>query len=148
MHGNIADKVNSGRQGLYLAVLFPIAVSFLITITVARVMNSIWPDVHMMINGIHVHHFVIGLIIMTVSNYLALVFSGPWSKLLIGLAFGCGLGLVYDECSMWLHLNDADEIRWRWFGVTAVITLMVAVVTFVPAVRALHARWNGKSQSE
>jgi hypothetical protein len=67
------------------------------------------------LGGIHIHHQVFGILIMVFAG-LILVSAAPERGALcaVGALFGVGVGLVFDEFALWLHLKDvywADEGR-------------------------------------
>jgi hypothetical protein len=59
------------------------------------------------LGGIHIHHQVFGILIMLVAG-LTLVTATPEGTALSATSavFGVGVGLVFDEFALWLHLKD------------------------------------------
>ena len=67
------------------------------------------------LGGVHIHHQVFGIFIMVLAGMI-LVSAQPDGGALCVVAglFGVGVGLVFDEFALWLHLKDvywADEGR-------------------------------------
>jgi hypothetical protein len=116
MKAAIRERVIYHEPGLYLYIVFPITIAFLLTFIGARVFSHFWPDIYIPWAGIHVHHFAYGFFILAIAGYLALVFSGPRAKYWISLLHGFGLGLAFDEFGIWLHLKDDDPARWGYDG--------------------------------
>ena len=56
--------------------------------------------------GIHIHHFVWGIVILAVVGYCALMTPDPSSNVRLALLFGIGTALVVDEFALWLTLRD------------------------------------------
>jgi hypothetical protein len=57
-------------------------------------------------DGIHIHHFVWGIVILGVVAFRALTTPDPASNVRLALLFGIGTGLVVDEFALWLTLRD------------------------------------------
>jgi lysyl-tRNA synthetase class 2 len=75
--------------------------------------------------GLHVHHMVIGVVLMVVSG-LALIAATPegvWLQL-SALLFGAGVALTLDEFALILRLQD---VYWRAEGRLSVDAVIVAV---------------------
>lgn len=75
---------------------------------------SWWPG-NVQPGGLHIHHLVFGILIMSVSGVIGLATlpGSPWAEVLAAL-FGIGLGLTLDEFALFLHLDDvywSDEGR-------------------------------------
>src|SRR5262245_58689652 len=109
MERAIAERARGQRPGLYRALLLPIGMAFLATFVGARICNHFFPTTYLMIDGIHVHHFAPGIFFLMTAGYLSLIFDGPRAKFFVALLFGFAMGLIFDEFSMWIMLNDADE---------------------------------------
>jgi hypothetical protein len=98
--------------------LFLSSVSFFITFAVARLIaysihiNS-GPFNIIKIRGIHIHHMVIGIIILLATGYLWLCQIGigvqggsRWMSALTSIFFGIGAALALDEFALWINLKD------------------------------------------
>ena len=133
----IREKVDYQEPGLYLQIVFPIAVAFLLTFGGARLISQVAPYLYLNWEGLHVHHFTYGFFILAAAGYLSLVFSGPRAKYLIALLHGFGLGLAFDEFAMWLHLSDEDPARWSYDGFLIIIGSLFVIITARPGVRML-----------
>ncbi len=75
--------------------------------------------------GLHVHHMVIGVVVMVASG-LGLIAAQPqglWLQLL-AFAFGAGVGLTLDEFALILRLQD---VYWTKEGRLSVDAVIVAV---------------------
>lgn len=71
--------------------------------------------------GIHVHHFVYGIIILAITSYLGLHHDEPDERFLMGLLYGFGLFLTFDEIHIWLRLQEIENDPLRFVGHTIVI---------------------------
>ena len=146
MKKSIRQKVIHHEHGLYLYLIFPIAVVFLLTFVGARIISNIAPDLYIpWSSNIRVHHFAYGFFILAASGYLALVFSGPRAKYLISLFHGFGLGLSFDEFGIWLRLSDTDPARWSYDGFLIIVGVILLIISAKPGVKVLKALWPFKS---
>ena len=105
--------------------------AFLITIALARLsahaIQRGWPvarDLH--IKGVHVHHFVPGIILMLITGYLAIAINVQSGRRLFDVGFGVGAALTVDEFALWLHLED---VYWSEHGRKSVIAIVVVAAT-------------------
>lgn len=133
MKGSIKWHVQHHASGLYLYIVFPIAVSFLLTFIGARTFNHFWPNLYIPwpVNE-HIHHYAYGFFILAASGYLALVFSGPRAKYYISLLHGFGLGLAFDEYGFWLKLTEDSIARWEYDGFIIIIGLILLIISAKP----------------
>ena len=92
-----------------------ISVSFLLTRSVTRYIrhrsNSgeepSGPVKDIVIGGVHIHHQVFGIVLMTVSGLWMLAAQlGSLGINVVAAVFGVGIGLTFDEFALWLHLHD------------------------------------------
>jgi hypothetical protein len=61
--------------------------------------------------GLHIHHFVWGILILLLSGFLGIT---VWSERLhpwLATIFGIGAALVIDEFALWLNLRDVYWLR-------------------------------------
>jgi len=75
--------------------------------------------------GLHVHHMVIGVVLMVVTGLILIAVSpeGPWLQL-CALVFGAGVALTLDEFALILRLQD---VYWTAEGRLSVDAVIVAV---------------------
>ena len=140
----------TGREARFLSAL-----AFLITFGIVRfVTYSIryhWlPFLHdtQTKSGLHIHHFVYGIIILLVTGYLSLAFPAGHGKRLIVLAllYGIGAALTLDEFALWLNLEDvywAKQGRESLDAAAIVATLLVLGGTGAPFWSAL---WHDRAR--
>ena len=103
-----------------------VAAAFILTAAGARLFSLVLPSVHWEpIPGMHIHHYVYGIFILTVAGYLALVFKGDRATLWIALLYGLGVGLTFDEFGMWLNPPFQRGVRWGTNGLAIVIVALV-----------------------
>jgi hypothetical protein len=83
-------------------------------------------------SGLHIHHLFWGILLLMVTDFVALATRDPKWHLRIAVAFGVALGLTVDEFAMWLRLAD---VYWSPEGVEslkagAVTAALLAVYGF------------------
>lgn len=141
----LTKKITTNGKGVYLYILFPIAVAFLITFVGARIISHIDPSFYIhLIKGVRVHHFAYGIVVLAASGYLALINNGPRSKYLIALLHGFGLGLAFDEFGIWLRLSDNDPARWSYDGVVVLIAFFVLMISAESGAQAWNRHFGKK----
>src|SRR5881296_4314328 len=103
-----------------------VATAFILTAAGARLFSLVLPWVHWEpIPGLHIHHYVYGIFILTAAGYLALVFKGDRATLWIALLYGLGVGLTFDEFGMWLNPPFQRGVRWSTNGLAIVVVALV-----------------------
>lgn len=112
----VRSSDHSGRSAAFL-VLLGFVLSFLFIRTSTRMIRaevSWWPGNIETESGLHIHHLVWGIALMTIGGFLgfALAPGAPWYQL-AALAFGIGGGLTADEFALWVHL---DDVYWSTEG--------------------------------
>jgi hypothetical protein len=144
MSNAIKWRADHHDNSLYLYIIFPIALAFLLTFSGARLVSHYRPDLFIPWFGIHVHHFAYGFFVLAASGYLALVFSEPQAKYFISLLHGFGLGLAFDEFGIWLHLSDEDPARYSYDGFLIICGLIFLIITARPGVKFMSKHLAGR----
>ena len=149
MKMGIRLKLLNHEPGLYTAIIFPIAASFLLTFISTRILNRLFPDLYIPWPvDAHVHHYAYGFFILGISGYLALIFSGPRAKYYIALLHGFGLGLAFDEYGIWLNLEENDITRWSYDGLLIFIGFVFVVISAKKGVKIMLNHWPFKRSLE
>jgi hypothetical protein len=119
------------------------ALAVALTIVVARLVNDAYPRTHLpLIPGMRVHHYVFGIVILTMAGYLALLFKGPRSTLWIALLYGLGVGLTFDEFGFWFNPPRACQprgARWDSTGILVILAFFL-VAALLRGLRSTRAR--------
>ena len=119
--------VDHNRQGIFL-VLVGFVGSFAFIRLSARLGRSErapwWPGSVVSESGVHLHHLVWGICLMTASGALgfALFDSSPWFEI-CAACFGIGAGLTFDEFALWIHLED---VYWAREGRSSIDAAVIA----------------------
>ena len=127
------NVIDAGKLPL-LFCLLSFVVTFVITRVIVRLIRSgKGPFKDNSVGGVHVHHVVPGLFLMTTGGFLALSTQTTGWVSSGGVLFGMGLALVLDEFALVLHLED---VYWEQQGrlsvdivfiVTAIMVLLIVV---------------------
>ena len=105
--------------------------AFALTVAGARVVSLLFPRFHWEpFPGVHIHHYVYGIFILTAAGYLALIFKGPRATAWIALLYGLGVGLTFDEFGMWVNPPFVRGVRWNTNGL-AIVAVVIAAVTIL-----------------
>ena len=127
----------ANEESVYFYILFPIAVSFLLTFVAARLISHVAPDFFLhIVPGLHIHHYSYGFLVLAISGYLALVNNSPRDTYLISLLHGFGLGMSFDEFGIWLRLQDDSSARFSYDGVIILIGIFFLIISAEAGVRA------------
>ena len=125
VHDRIADRP---RRRLFLA-----SVSFFLTFAIVRGMvycirHQIPPFHYIIMGDRHIHHLVIGILILLGVGYGWLCEFGNGSdsssilaSRLMSLLYGVGAALTLDEFALWLNLRDVYFVREGRSSIDAVI---------------------------
>lgn len=126
--------IRKHKDAVSFIALFFFLLSFIISRTYIYLNTAgLIPDslfLNRNIRGVHIHHFALGIIILTIAGYLALNFSGQRVKHYIAALYGIGLGLSYDEFGMWLRLKDDYWIRQSYDALAVIFVILVNIVYF------------------
>src|SRR3989338_2268835 len=140
----IIKKIKTQKPGLYFYLIFPIAISFLLTFGFSRLFSHLFTNLFLVVSGVHVHHFAYGFLVLAVSGYLALLFDEPKAKYFISLLYGFGLGLALDEFGMWLRLRDDEPVRWGYDGFLIFFGIIFLIISAKPGIKMLKILWPFK----
>lgn len=83
---------------------------------------------------VHVHHLVYGVLLLSVISFTAVCYPNVirkyrhFSSILLGFA----LGLIYDEFSLWLTLNEFYYAEVTYDAIIGVATLLLLLIYFPP----------------
>jgi hypothetical protein len=118
---------DQGRLQL-AAALAAFVVTFLITRGIVHLIRSgHGPFRNISVGGLHVHHVVPGVILMTVGGFmLAAVRTTGGLATAAAIVFGVGAGLVLDEFALILHL---DDVYWSEQGRLSVEVIAITTAS-------------------
>ena len=134
-----------GRNYPYYA--FPAAISLLGSFLVIRTVTSTWPGLGVVINGVHVHHFTWGILILAVTGFWALMAQSGRQRYILAMAWGTGVAFVLDEFYPLLHLNDAQELFARYDAVFYGVGFLLMAILLPAALDGAAYYWRRDGRS-
>ncbi len=115
--------------------LFLSSIGFLASFAVTRAVTHLLRMEHagtsggILVNGVHIHHLVFGIVILLVVGYLWMAdigtgigASSAWGSRATCLLFGAGAALTLDEFALWLNIKD---VYWATQGRESVDAVIV-----------------------
>lgn len=107
------------------------ALSFLATLAFAagffgaRVFHTTFPDLEIITQGIHFHHFWYGLAMMGIAGWLGIAENDVRYNRIYAVVFGLGAGFVGDEVGLLLTFGDYYSTLTFDFFMAALVALVL-----------------------
>lgn len=123
------DQGSGPRHGLSFIALLSFTVSFLSV----RAFATFFPGVVVVQEGIHFHHFWVGIALLSAAGWLAISWRrSAYLDRIYAIAYGVGAGLVGDEVGLLLTLgNYTSELTYVFFiGAVSLATLTLLIFRF------------------
>lgn len=103
-------------------------ISFIASFGIARAFTSISPDVTLVGNGLHIHHFWFGIIMLAIGGWLGISYNEERIDRLAAVIYGAGGGLIGDEVGLLLTFGN------YWDDITYTILVVFLVSAFTSIV--------------
>jgi hypothetical protein len=115
---------SGGRRSLAL-LLLAFVLTFILTRLYTRRARAFGGG-GLTIDGVHVHHLVVGIVLALVSALLTIALepTGP-ARDILGIAFGIGAALTLDEFALWYYLRD---VYWSSEGRSSIRATMLGLL--------------------
>lgn len=107
---------------------FWVLLAFLPTFVISRLVVYNFPDLFLLIRGVHIHHLTYGIIGLAIAGLLSLNAYTWKQKVRSAVLYGMGLGLAFDEFGMWTRLNDNYWVRQSYDAVIIIIAILINIV--------------------
>lgn len=118
---------------------FIVFLSFLTTFVATRVylyltnndivnMFGFWRS--LTIRGVHIHHFIFGIVILSVISFVALYDVRPVVHRRLAILYGLALGWIFDEFALWFGLKDNYSARLSYDAVITVSLIFLNMIYF------------------
>lgn len=123
--------IASRRKETPFIIFFWFLISFLIARTWTWLMAvNIIPDIYLFVKGVHVHHFNYGIVFLAITGFIAIAFRDFSQKHIHGLAvlYGIGLGIAFDEFSLWLLLEDNYWARQSYDAIMVISLIFLNII--------------------
>ncbi|MCF6507916.1 hypothetical protein E9549_10950 [Blastococcus sp. MG754426] len=86
--------------------------------------------------GVHIHHYVWGILLLAVIGFLGLGDRSPRVRTAMGLGYGIGLALVVDEAALLIQLEDVYWDTFGWVSVGLALLLIGVAGSVLALTRA------------
>ena len=137
------QKESHGR--LYAFYAFPAVLALVATFGILRGIAHNWPWVNLDVQGVHVHHFTAGILILAVSGFWALCVQSGRARYILALAWGSGMGFVLDEFYVWLRL-DASVFAHSQYDAVVIAVSLLLLMLLLPAGADAMFRFRGRGK--
>lgn len=121
------------KRRMSFAILTSFLFTFILVRTYVRLGRiGIIEDPNLYIRGYHIHHLNYGIFILAITGLLALFFLNTKNRLKLGMLYGIGLALTFDEFGMWLKLENDYWSRLS-YDAMIIITVIFASMVYLPS---------------
>ncbi len=103
--------------------------SFILSFIVARTFTTFFPSTVLISNGIHIHHFWFGIVLLAVGGWLGISYNDVDADRLAAILYGAGGGLIIDEVGLLLTFGDYWT-NLTYTILTVVVTLVIVLILF------------------
>ena len=103
--------------------------SFIVSFIVARTFTTYFPSTVLISNGIHVHHFWFGIVLLAVGGWLGISYNDVDADRLAAILYGAGGGLIIDEVGLLLTFGDYWT-NLTYTVLTVFVTLVIVLILF------------------
>jgi hypothetical protein len=86
--------------------------SFIFSFIAARLFTTSFPSIVLINNGIHIHHFWFGIILVAIGGWLGISYNDKEIDRVAAILYGAGGGLIVDEVGLLLTFDN------YWTGLT------------------------------
>jgi hypothetical protein len=122
------------RAALRIWVFFILTFAFLRGLTYG-IRYHVLPFQNIVTGGIHIHHFVWGILLLLIVGFLGLNLEAPRWHPRLAIPFGIGAALVIDEFALWLNLQDVYWAKEGRISVDAAILVAAVFGLYYAATR-------------
>ncbi len=102
------------------AVPFIIFSSFIITFIITRSFVIFHPNMWVVLNGYHIHHFVFGAVLIFIAGFLSLNYPNKHVIYFSSALYGIGLGVFADEIGLIITWED------YWSNITYDVIILLS----------------------
>ena len=123
------------------SISFLMFLSFLLTFLVSRITTYLAPELFLSINGVHIHHFAYGIVLLSLLGYVSLTRDiSRHTRLRLSLLYGVALGLAFDEFAMWIQLEDVYYSRPTYDAIITISLVLLNAIYF----GAFWKKWGSR----
>ena len=128
LRADVARAYDQHLRGRPVEASLAATVAYFVTLAMARLVTTMFRGDnagYVSIGGIHIHHFVFGVVALLIAGLFAL---DDVLRLTRAVLFGIGAALVLDEFALLLFLKD---VYWLPQGAISVAALVIGLVALV-----------------
>jgi hypothetical protein len=114
---------------------FWVLAGFLPTFLIARFLVATAPTLFVTVRGVHVHHFIWGVIVLAIVGFISLVSPEYPPRPALAVSYGIGLALAFDEFGMWLRLTSSYNLDQSEDVMVGILVFLVIAVYFMGLIR-------------
>jgi hypothetical protein len=107
---------------------FWVLLAFLPTFIVARLVVYNFPDLFLLIRGVHIHHLTYGITLLAIAGLWSLNASVWHQRIWAAVLYGVGLALAFDEFGIWIRLDDNYWVRQSYDAVVIIAVVLINIV--------------------
>jgi len=126
-------ELQKKKHSQLLELQFIITISFLIAFTASRAIvvlsGESKPSLELWIGNYHIHHFFLGILLLSLSGWMGLVGNQKKYKYSSAILYGGGLGLLIDEIGLLLTWGNYWAKQSYVFGVI-VIFIFLSIILY------------------
>ncbi len=125
------NVIANHQRGVSFIILVVFLFTFILSRTVVYLIDAdILPDLYLFLGQTHVHHLNYGIFLLTISGYLGMVLPRTRHMGKLAAIFGIGLGLTFDEFSLWFHLNNSYYARISYEAIVVITLVLINIIYF------------------
>lgn len=98
-------------------------VAFIVSFVVARTFTTFSPSTVLVSEGIHIHHFWYGIVLLAIGGWLGISYNHRETDRVAAILYGAGGGLIIDEVGLLLTFGN------YWTSIT--FTFMFIFLAFI-----------------
>ena len=133
LKGSQSIELQKREHSQLLELQFIVTISFFITFTFSRAIIVIFgesrPSLELWIGNYHIHHFFIGILLLSISGWISLICIQKKYKMLAAMLYGGGVGLLIDEIGLLLTWGNYWAMQSYVFG-TIVIIIFISIILY------------------
>jgi hypothetical protein len=121
----VAISARSFQPRAHLATLALSA--FIFSFIAARTFTTFFPSTVLVSQGVHVHHFWYGMVLLAVGGWLGINYNNRETDRVAAILYGAGGGLIVDEVGLLLTFGN----YWTGLTYTFLVVLLSSVTILI-----------------
>jgi hypothetical protein len=131
----VSGLITSRRRDIPFLIFLTFLATFIVSrayiyITNHDILESIFSVDYITIANVHIHHFIWGILLISISGFISLISTNPHLLRRLAIVYGIGLGLTFDEFAIWLKLDSNYFSRLSYDSIITISLLLINIVYF------------------